>query len=282
MRGWRRVYSSAVRRGYALACGGLSAENGLRDRLKADFSNKGIDAWLIHCATLEALTLFKQVPDGKMIFGGKDEFKRRCKGLISRDEWREKRLRPLRSVGDAFFSGNRHFRLDADGRVVTLTILGRAVQIMLPECAGKWGRLLPAISRLAANNEMALSFRLSGKHLDITFDEMDLRRLAPGVSLRAAKDKHLQDRGRKRRGRPRGASYANPLRLDLGAGRPVHPEWKDALPAVTHRALAIDLNPDWIGLAVVENKGDVTRLSETKLLDYRSSTSTCRPGVQTN
>lgn len=77
VREWRRVYSSAVRRGYALACGGLRVEKGLRDRLKADYSGKGIDAWLIHCATLEALTLFKQVPEGKMIFGGKDEFKRR-------------------------------------------------------------------------------------------------------------------------------------------------------------------------------------------------------------
>lgn len=127
---------------------------------------------------------------------------------------------------------------------------------------------MPAIARLAAGSEMALAFRLGSQTLDVTFDEMDLRCLDPGVTLRMAKDADLGAAGRRRRGRPRGKAYAPLVARPMGS-RPVHPEWKDRIGEAAGRAIGIDLNPDWIGVSVVENAGDVSRTSATRLLEYR-------------
>ena len=268
MHTWRRVYSAAVRRGYVLAGVPGQTEKTIRDTLKGQFGGKGIDAWLLHCATLEAIGLRRRVPDGRMVFGGRKQLERRRKGLVSNDEWKRARLRPLCSIGDANYAGNRHFRLEADGRCLTLKILGREARLMLPACAGKWGVLLPAVARLAAGKEMSVTFRLGARTVDITFDEMDLRRLDPGVTLRSAKDADLAAAGRKRRGRKRGEGYAPAVTRPM-QDRPVHPEWRDRIPHASGRAVGIDLNPDWIGISVVQNTGPVESVASTRLLDYR-------------
>lgn len=64
------------------------AEKSIRDALKAQFTGKGIDAWLIHCATLEAIGLRRRVPHGRMAFGGRMQLERRRKGLITAGEWK--------------------------------------------------------------------------------------------------------------------------------------------------------------------------------------------------
>lgn len=267
IRAWRRVYSAAVRRGYVLAGAPDATEKTIRDTLKAQFGGHGIDAWLLHCATLEALGLRRRVPDGRMVFGGRRQLKRRRKGLISNAAWKRARLRPLCSIGDANYAGNRHFRLSEDGRSLAVKILGREVRLLLPACTGKWGVLLPAVARLARGKEIAVTFRLGESRIDITFDEMDLRRLAPGVTLRVAKDADLAVAGRKRRGRPRGAGYAPAVTRPM-PDRPVHPEWRDRIPHAPGRAVGIDLNPDWIGISVVENVADPALVSATRLLEY--------------
>lgn len=55
------------------------------------------------------------------------------------------------------------------------------------------------------------------------------------------------------------------------ADLPDHPERLAAVPSVAGRALGIDLNPDWIGLSVVEvSEGDdPTDLRQARLLDHR-------------
>ena len=264
---WRRIFSAAVRSGYRAARTGVS-EKEIRDGLKKRFSGQGIDAWLLHCATREALALRKHVPDGKMVCGGKQNLERRRKGLITNAEWKALRLRPLTSLGDSFYKGNRHFRLSSDGRICDLTMLGDKLTLSLPALVGKWAKILPAVARLAAAKEINVTFRISTKTLDITFDEMDLRKLAPGVTLRAVKDAEIAAGARQRRGRPRGANYVAPKLKNPGE-RFVHPEWRDPIGSVVSRALGIDLNPDWIGGAVVENAGDLTRLSATRMLEHR-------------
>ena len=49
---------------------------------------------------------------------------------------------------------------------------------------------------------------------------------------------------------------------------PQHPERRSAIPRVLRRSLGIDLNPNWIGLSVVENKGNPSLISETRLMDH--------------
>jgi hypothetical protein len=129
---WRRIFSAAVRAGYRAAGAGAS-EKEIRDGLKQRFAGQGIDAWLLHCATREALGLRKRVPDGSMVFGGKKNLERRREGLITNEEWKALRLRPLTSLGDASFLGNRHFRLSETCRSCTLMMLGKKLTLAIPE-----------------------------------------------------------------------------------------------------------------------------------------------------
>ena len=103
LRDLRRVYSAAVRTAYVHAPGRKQKE--LRDVVKSRFAGGIVDAWTLHCATLEGMDLRRARPDGRMVFGTRAGFERRAQSLISRDEWREMRLRPLCSRGDKQYLG---------------------------------------------------------------------------------------------------------------------------------------------------------------------------------
>lgn len=79
----RRVYSAAVRTGYANAAdasGTPVKQKPLRDLVKSRFAGGVLDAWALHCATLEGMDLHKRVPDGRMVFGGRKNLERGHKG----------------------------------------------------------------------------------------------------------------------------------------------------------------------------------------------------------
>ena len=277
----RRVYSSAVRTAYDNAAmwdakAGESGEatfveeKSLLALVKQRFGlTMALDAWAYHTATREGVEQRRARPEGKVVFGGRKNLARRAKGLITKDEWKALRLRPLKSLGDKQYHGNRHFRLSEDARTCTVRMYGRSAVIRLPEMHGKRGTLMRAVALLAAKSEINLTFRL-GKTLDITFDPMDLRKLPPGVTLAAAKDAVLAAKGQKARGRPRGPNYKPPpLRWSDDNPRPVHPEWAPPVQVRPGRVLALDLNPNWVGLTVVENLGHVRSLDDTRVLAHR-------------
>lgn len=226
----RRVYSAAVRTAYAnaqRADGSALRQKELRDLVKTRFAHLKIaDAWLLHCAALEGMDLRRLRPDGSLVFGGRSQLERRRKGLISREAWREARLRPLCSRGDKTFFGNRHFRISADAATCTLSVYGRPVILRLAAMRGKAGEILRQVAALAAAKAINLTFRLDAGRLHVTLDPSDL---------------------------------------------PAHPERLSPVPTLAGRTLGIDLNPDWIGLSVVEvpQEADTGDLRLTRLLDYR-------------
>jgi hypothetical protein len=91
--------------------------------LNARFAGGVLDAWALHFATLRGTDLRKRVPEGRLVFGGRASLDRRRKDLISVEEWRQLRLQPMTIRGDKQYAGNRHFKLSADGRTCTFTML---------------------------------------------------------------------------------------------------------------------------------------------------------------
>jgi IS605 OrfB family transposase len=233
----RRVYAAAVRTAYANAIdpgGVVLKQKPLRDLVKSRFAGGVLDAWALHCATLEGMELRKRVPDGRMVFGGRKNLERRQKGLIEPKDWKRARLRPMTLRGDKQFAGNRHFRLSADGRSCTFTMLQggrikgkpmvrRSVTLQLPEMTGNAGEVLRQAAVLAAAKKINLTFRIDDTKLHVTLDPADL---------------------------------------------PDHPERKRPVGGMLSRAIGVDLNPNWIGIAAVENSGDPGRLDCTKPLDW--------------
>lgn len=263
---WQRHRAAATRAAYRNAPG--RSEKDLRDLLKARFPKHPLGSWDLHCAAREGLALRKKVPEGNMIFGGKTNLQRRQKGLISNFEWKALRQqRSLEIIGDATRWGNRHFRLSNDARQCVVTFLKQSVTLDLPEMNGKYGRLLRAVSQLADACQISVTFSLSRTHLSVTFDEMDLRKLPEGKTLAEAK---IAEQGAGRRGRKRkdATTHYAAHREKFIENRPVHPEWREANPAVASRAIGIDLNPQWVGISVVEMASDLQDLTKVKAFDH--------------
>ena len=99
----RRLQSVAIRTANANAIAADGAprnEMDLRNRVKARvIGDCVLDSWSVQCATRIGITKRKLRSDGKLVFGSRAEFERRQKGLISRQEWRRKRLHPRRNDG---------------------------------------------------------------------------------------------------------------------------------------------------------------------------------------
>ena len=276
---WQRLHACVVRTGYARAAqadGTLLPEKDLRNLLKSLFPNHPLGSWGIHCATREALRLRKQRPDGRIVFGGRKELERRLKGLITNEEWRQRRhSRPIEIVGDRSYWGNRHFRLSADALRCEVDFLGQKVTLHLPEMAGAQGFLMRTVALLASAGEIPVQFGLGRNELTVCFDPHDLRKLPPGMTLEQVERTEREARGQKPRGRPRKDADRHTREHRFkpipAEARPVHPEWRPTIPTMTTRAVGIDLNPEWIGLTVVEIPvgTDPRNADAIRILDHR-------------
>lgn len=276
---WQRLHACVVRTGYArsgLPDGKTMPEKDLRNLLKSLFPMHPLGSWAIHCATREALRMRKQQPDGRIIFGGRDHFERRARGLISRDDWRRRRQsRPIEIVGDRTRDGNRHLNLSGDGLKATVKFLGRIVTLNLPQMSGKTGYLVRALALLTDACEVGIGFTLGSGTLTITYDPMDLRRLPPGMTLEQVQKDERDALGHSPRGRPRNDPDTHDSAYRIKpvdhAIRPVHPEWRTTVPMMTSRAVGVDLNPQWIGLSVIEidHRADARNADAVRILDHR-------------
>lgn len=120
----RRQYSSALRFAYNRAVEGWNGKR-IRDAIKFELNNVNLmDSFMAACIEQDATAKFKSVresdnPDAKYIFGGRKNFIRRCKGLITKEAFDDKRLSSLLVVGEANCFANRKFRINEDFQSIT-------------------------------------------------------------------------------------------------------------------------------------------------------------------
>lgn len=270
--GWLRGQAAVIRSAYANACndqGKFLSEKELKTLLAERFPDHPLGSWAIHCAAREGLKLRRQTPEGRRVFGGRDRLERRRKGLITNAEWQRRRhMRSMEIIGDRTRWGNRHFRLSENGRQCAVEFLGKKIVVDLGEMVGKQGALVLAVAKLAAACEISITFDIGPAHLCVKFNEMDLRKLPPGMTLEEVK---IAEQGTTRKGRKRkdpDTHYAA-HRVKPVVDRPVHPEWRDPQKIVATRAIGLDLNPEWVGISVIEVNGDPQDADNVHILDHR-------------
>jgi hypothetical protein len=190
----RRVQSAAIRTAYAnaLAADGTKPkEMDLRNLVKARFVHVGLlDSWAIQCATKLGIWKRKLTPHGTVIFGGRSEFERRRKGLISPDEWKRKRLHPFVSFGDRQKArGNQNVHLIDETTVVVKIgrkesggrsgkTVTRTAVLHLARMTGNRGGIMRQLAEICVQKDEAdrinVSFSISDTHVSVTFDPADL------------------------------------------------------------------------------------------------------------
>ena len=173
----RRQYSSALRFAYNRAVEGWNGKR-IRDAIKFELNNVGLmDSFMAACIEQDATAKCKSVresdnPDAKYIFGGRRNFIRRCKGLITKEAFDDKRLSPLLVVGEANLKANRKFRINEDLWSITFQINKNShYRLNLIGVYGKRKQTLSKLYELQCAKATPITYKLDSEHVYLSFDE---------------------------------------------------------------------------------------------------------------
>ena len=296
----RRVQSAAIRQVYAQggvdpATGKRPSEAAQRAAVNARWQASGVGSMVLQNAVRAGRALRSARPEGDIVFGGRKQLERRAKGLISAEEWKTRRLRPLELQGHINKGGNYHIAwpdTDPDSPVSTLELRfpyrapgttpaepGKLTETRIPiklhtgTLSRKQQALLADVFRCARRNDLTLMIRVDADRIAFTYDPLDLRTLLPGQPLVEARAADVTAGKAPRKGRARTETFRATKVAPYGdKGRPTHPHLKSPTQFHARRRLGIDLNPEWIGFTVLEyhpKRGAYDDLAAYTVLDYR-------------
>lgn len=172
-----KQYTSMLHCAYNRVTEGMNPKQ-VRDFLKTQINNVELmDSAMAACAQQQASGINERIkssdnPDRKMIFGGKNNYIRRCKGLISKEEYREKRISPLMSIGEANQKANRKFKINQDLHTITFQINRyNHHTLTLKGVYGKREKVLAKLYELQEKKEIPITYQLDREHVYLSFDE---------------------------------------------------------------------------------------------------------------
>lgn len=141
---------------------------------------KNIDSictWIKHCGVMQAKAevksaLSRNLDPTKVIFGTRYNYNRLCEGLITKQEFKNKRLRPLYVTGEANVRGNRKFKLNIDNSVLEFRDRCGKVKFNLILNLPKREQLkqLKYIENAARLKQKPLTVRIDENHVSLIFE----------------------------------------------------------------------------------------------------------------
>ncbi len=167
---FQQKQSSLIRSAYKQASLGL-AEISIRN--ETPFKKSSLDSWFIRSAIKSGIGMFVgdyKTNQSKRVFGGKQNFIKRCKGLISNQQWKEKRLLPLYIIGECNYKGNRKFNFEQDS-VIFKPYKGKTIEIQLPKLNSNWSKLWNEAVMLAKNKLIPITVSLTPEYICLTFED---------------------------------------------------------------------------------------------------------------
>ena len=163
-----RVYSSMFRMAYNRLQEGCS-ENIAWHKIKEIF---GVNCWLASSAVKEAHGLLNTRCGQKVLFGGKGNLVRYLKGLITKEQFKRKRLVPLCSIGERRYNGNRLFDLNLTNNcVVFKPSRGVCKEIQFCSVKKKLTNELAKVQALAEQKKVPITVKFTDTHLFLIYDE---------------------------------------------------------------------------------------------------------------
>ncbi len=184
----QRQYSNVFRFAYNRFLDGL-CEKEIRNLTKKLESINDLNSWLIQCAILDAKGVFtrfnwdkknkKILTENKVIFGGKGLLNKLHKNIISKQEFKLGRLRPIDIQGEQIQSGNRMFKLNIQDRNKLVFKLNKNnhIEIPLPNLRNNWLNQLWKLEEQAKQKSVTYSIKLTSTHIYISFDDKELQNI---------------------------------------------------------------------------------------------------------
>ena len=172
-----KQYTSMLHYAYNRVIDGWTPKQ-IKDALKTQLNNVELmDSAMASCAQQQASGLNEQIkssdnPNRRIIFGGKKNYIRRCKKLISKEEYQSKRISPLMSIGEANQRANRKFRINQDLHSITFQIdRYNHHTLSLKGVYGKREKVLSKLYELQEKKEIPITYQLDREYVYLSFDE---------------------------------------------------------------------------------------------------------------
>lgn len=175
LQSYREVQSSVYRQVYKLLESKIT-EKEIRDVLKTRNLGVFTDSWFQQSAIYFAKGQYKadtELGVTGRIFGGKANFTRRLKGLISNEEYQKKRLEPLYIIGEASARGNRKVELRKDSILVKFSSKLH-FELKLPNLRKKRLKEYLQLVISAQEKKLPVTFNITETYIHISFDESKL------------------------------------------------------------------------------------------------------------
>ena len=175
----RKQYSSVVRFVYNRIVDNIIDSKDLYQYCKNNMEHiADMNSFFILSAITEAKGLYTRNKENpNIIFGGKFNFKQRCKNKISKEEYQNKRLLPFSILADALKQGNRHFILDIieNNQIVFKLNLKQHYDLELPNLKPNIKKQLFKLQQLNENRQdirgYGYSVKLDEKYIYVSFEE---------------------------------------------------------------------------------------------------------------
>ena len=143
---------------------------------KLDRKNELLNKQSLTYLEKKELRKLNKINKPKVIFGGKINFIQRCKQLISKDEFKLKRLNPLYSIGTAKpYKGNQKFRISEDlTKVIFQPKCKEKYELTLIGVTKGYKKILNKLYIHQLNKDLPITYKLSKDYIYISFEEEKL------------------------------------------------------------------------------------------------------------
>lgn len=128
-----------------------------------------INSHLYNSAIYDSRSLVSK-NDEPIIFGGKKNFIERCQHKITKEEFNEKRLFPLSSVGEAAHNGNRLFSIADNSSIVFKPDRKHRYTLNLINVGRNRKKTLEKLMNLQNSKAIPITYKLDKKCIYISFD----------------------------------------------------------------------------------------------------------------
>lgn len=218
----QRAFSNIVRLSFNRYQDGFK-EKDIRSYLKDKFPV--YNSWFVQCGIKIGNQFYQKHKDKKIIFGGKFNLKQYLKKLITKAEFKEKRLLPITIQGEQLHIGNRLFIFDFENNKLVFKLSRtdhRTLKYKVPH--KKIRNNLIRLQELVNNKQITITVSLTKSDIYLTFDES---------KILDCNFKYLKK----------------------------------------NRVLGIDMNPNYIGMSILEfDKDDKFRILSKQVFDLSKLT----------
>ena len=144
-----------------------------------------IDSWFIQSANKIAKSLYDSNKNKKCLFGGKKNLVDYHKGLKSKEEFNEKRLANLVSIGEKNYKGNRKFELDIidNNQIIFKPNRHNHFILKMPKLRKNYKKELSNLDLLSKYKKTPITFQLDKNCIHIIYEEQQIEEYYPISNL---------------------------------------------------------------------------------------------------